>query len=211
VSIALDAAGFRRHTDVSRETLERLEAYAAQLVKWQRSINLISAATLPDLWQRHFLDSAQLAPWILAAHPAPDCADLGTGAGFPGMVLAIMGVGRWTLVDSDRRKLAFLQEAARVTGVSVKLLPSRLESVEGVSVDIVTARALAPLDKLLGYAAPLLRPGGRAFFLKGRDAEAELAVTRGAWSFSARGIPSLTDPDAKIVEIQDIARAVPGN
>lgn len=206
-----DSAAFRRATDVSRETLDRLEAYAALLAKWQRTINLVSSATLPDLWRRHFLDSAQLAPLILAANPAPRCADIGTGAGFPGMVLAIMGVGDWTLIDSDRKKLVFLQEAARVTGVSVKLLPSRLEAVEGVIADIVTARALAPLGKLLGYAAPLLADGGSAFFLKGRDADSELAEASGQWAFRSTTFPSATDAEAKIVQIQDVARAVPGN
>jgi 16S rRNA (guanine527-N7)-methyltransferase len=211
VSGGFDSAAFARRTDVSRETLLKLEAYAALLEKWQRSVNLVSAGTLPDLWRRHFLDSAQLAPLILAANPAPRCADIGTGAGFPGMVLAIMGVGTWTLIDSDRKKLTFLQEAARVTGVSVKLLPSRLEAVEGVIADIVTARALAPLGKLLGYAAPLVAEGGSAFFLKGRDAESELSEARKSWTFRAETFPSATDSEAKIVQIQDVARGVSGS
>ncbi|MGE0665272.1 MAG: 16S rRNA (guanine(527)-N(7))-methyltransferase RsmG [Sphingomonadales bacterium] len=206
-----DSAAFARATDVSRETLFKLETYAALLEKWQRSINLVSAGTLPDLWRRHFLDSAQLAPLIRGLHPSPSCVDIGTGAGFPGMVLAIMGAGSWTLIDSDRKKLVFLQEAARATGVSVKLIPSRLEAVEGVIADIVTARALAPLGKLLGFAAPLLAPGGSAFFLKGRDAEAELDEARRTWNFRAETFASATDPAAKIVQIQDVARGVSGN
>ncbi|MEN3975333.1 16S rRNA (guanine(527)-N(7))-methyltransferase RsmG [Emcibacter sp. SYSU 3D8] len=206
-----DAAAFGRATHVSRETLDKLGAYAALLEKWQRSINLVSTATLPDLWRRHFLDSAQLAPLIRAAHGRPRCADLGAGGGFPGMVLAIMGVGTWTLIDSDRRKLTFLQEAARVTGVSVKLVPSRLEAVEGTIVDIITARALAPLDRLLGYAAPLLAADGRAFFLKGRDAEAEMAAARKHWTFRAETFPSVTDDEAKIIQIQEVARVAEGN
>ena len=210
MSGSLDAAAFARQADVSRETSLKLEAYAALLQKWQRSVNLVSSATLPDLWRRHFLDSAQLAPLIRAAHPSPRCVDIGTGAGFPGLVLAIMGVGTWTLIDSDRKKLVFLQEAARVTGVSVKLLPSRLEAVEGVIADIVTARALAPLGKLLGYAAPLLADGGSAFFLKGRDADSELEDARKSWTFRAASFPSMTDPDAKIVRIQGVARGVSG-
>ncbi len=211
MSGAFDAKAFGRQTNVSCETLLKLEAYAALLVKWQRSVNLVSAATLPDLWRRHFLDSAQLAPLIQAANPAPRCADIGTGAGFPGMVLAIMGVGSWTLIDSDRKKLTFLQEAARITGVSVKLLPSRLEAVEGVIADIVTARALAPLGKLLGYAAPLLADGGSAIFLKGKDADAELTEARKSWTFRVRTVPSVTDTEAKIVQIQDVARGVSGS
>ncbi|MBI1180404.1 MAG: 16S rRNA (guanine(527)-N(7))-methyltransferase RsmG [Alphaproteobacteria bacterium] len=194
--------------DVSRETLERLRAYAALLRKWQRSINLVSAATLPDLWRRHFLDSAQLAPLVRAAGEQPRCLDMGSGAGFPGLVLEVLGAGTWTLVDSDRRKLTFLQEAARVTGVSVKLLPSRLEALEGVSADIVTARACAPLTRLLDYAAPLLDPGGRAIFLKGRDAAAEIDSARERWRFRAETFPSATDPEARIVQLQDIGRAV---
>ncbi len=206
----LDAAGFAARTGVSRETLDRLEAYAALLVKWQRSINLVSAASLPDLWRRHFLDSAQLAPFIRRLGDMPRCVDLGSGAGFPALVLAIMGVGRWTLIDSDRRKLTFLQEAARIADVSVKLLPSRLETVDGVVADVVTARACAPLGRLLGYAVPLLTPDGTALFLKGRDAEQEIAEARGDWRFVAETFPSATEPEAKIVQIQGIVRGLPG-
>ena len=210
MSGGFDQAAFQLATGVSRETLDQLRAYAALLEKWQRSINLVSAATLPDLWQRHFLDSAQLAPLIRQAGGSLRCVDLGSGAGFPGLVLAVMGIGSWTLIDSDRRKLTFLQEAARITGVSVKLLPSRLEAVEGVTADIVTARACAPLSRLLGYAAPLLAHGGQAFFLKGRDAESELAEARSAWTFTELLHPSVTDPDAKIIQLQDVGRAVSG-
>jgi 16S rRNA (guanine527-N7)-methyltransferase len=205
-----DEAAFLAATDVSRETMDRLRAYAALLRKWQQSINLVSAATLPALWQRHFLDSAQLAPVIRTLHPAPECLDMGSGAGFPGLVLAVMGVGRWTLVDSDRRKLTFLQEAARVTGVSAKLLPSRLETLEGPAADIVTARACAPLDQLLDYAVPLLKPGGTVIFLKGRDAEAEIEEARKRWDFRAETRPSITDPTARIVQLQEVKRAVSG-
>jgi 16S rRNA (guanine527-N7)-methyltransferase len=209
VSAGFDAEAFRRATDVSRETLERLTAYAALLGKWQRSVNLVSASTLPDLWRRHFLDSAQLAPLLPGASPSR-CLDMGAGAGFPGMVLAVMGAGSWTLVEADGKKIAFLREVARVTGTSVTLLQQRLETLHGLALDVVTARACAPLPRLLDYAAPLLAPGGQALFLKGREAAAELAAARGAWTFEAELLPSVTDPEARIVRMRNVRRAVAG-
>jgi 16S rRNA (guanine527-N7)-methyltransferase len=200
-------AAFHQATGVSRETLDKLRDYAALLEKWQRSINLVSSTTLPELWRRHFADSAQLAPLIGTETSVLRCADLGTGAGFPGLVLAIMGIGQWTLIDSDRRKLTFLQEAARITRTSVTLLPARLERVTGLTADIVTARACASLDTLLGYAAPLLAPSGKALFLKGRDAAREVDEARTSWNFEARLIPSQTDPEASIVEICNVSAA----
>jgi 16S rRNA (guanine527-N7)-methyltransferase len=200
-------SAFHQATGVSRETLDKLRDYAALLEKWQRSINLVSSTTLPELWRRHFADSAQLAPLIGAKTSTLRCVDLGSGAGFPGLVLAIMGIGQWTLIDSDRRKLTFLQEAARITQTSVTLLPARLERVTGLTADIVTARACASLETLLGYAAPLLAPSGKALFLKGRDASREVDEARTSWNFEARLIPSQTDPEASIVEICNVSAA----
>ncbi|MEN3952266.1 16S rRNA (guanine(527)-N(7))-methyltransferase RsmG [Iodidimonas sp. SYSU 1G8] len=200
-----DDGSFHQATGVSRETLDKLRAYAALLEKWQRSINLVSSATLPELWRRHFADSAQLAPLIGTETSTLRCVDLGSGAGFPGLVLAIMGIGQWTLIDSDRRKLTFLQEAARITRTSVTLLPARLEQVTGLTADIVTARACASLETLLGYATPLLEPSGKALFLKGRDAAREIDEARKTWNFEVRRIPSQTDPEASIVEIRNVS------
>ncbi len=202
-----DAAAFAQATDVSRETLTKLEAYAALLEKWQRQINLVSKATIPDLWQRHMLDSAQLSSLIEDLDcENPSCIDMGTGAGFPGMVLAIMGVGQWTLVDSDSRKVVFLQEAARVTQTAVQLITSRLEDLALEPVDIVTARACAPLVVLLGYAAPLMHAHSTAIFLKGQSVDAELETARKDWDFQIEAYDSVTDPSAKILRIQRLRR-----
>ena len=195
---------FARDLPVSRETLSAFEAYAALLAKWNRRINLVGRETLSELWLRHFLDSAQLLPLL----PPPPrgrprvIADLGSGAGFPGLVLAILGAGEVHLVESDHKKCAFLREAARVTGAEVEIHADRIEAVAGLSADVVTARALAPLGKLLDYATPLLRPGGRCLFLKGRGAEEELTASGLAATMPVERIPSRSDATGIILSIE---------
>lgn len=199
-------ADFARDLDVSRETLARFEAYAALLRKWNRRINLVGRETLDDLWRRHFLDSAQLLP-LLPRAPKDRLlviADLGAGAGFPGLVLAILGAGEVHLLESDRKKCAFLREAARASGAEVEIHGQRIEAVEGLEADIVTARALAPLEKLLDYARPLLRPGGRALFLKGRGAEEELTALGGQATMTIERIPSRSDETGVILSIEGL-------
>lgn len=198
-------AEFQQKTNVSRETLERLRIYAGLVEKWQPSINLIGSKTLPDLWWRHLYDSAQLAPHVRGSHiPNPACLDMGTGAGFPGVVLAIMGVGRWALVESDARKCVFLQEVIRQTGISVTLYTRRIEEVEGLKADIVTARALAPLSRLLGYAQGFMGPASVGIFPKGRRYREEVAAAQKAWSFNITYRDSVTDQDGKILILQRV-------
>lgn len=192
--------------DVSRETLARLETYAALLVKWQAKINLVGPATLPDLWRRHFLDSAQLLPLL---PPAPGVlVDLGSGAGFPGLVLAIMSEWRVHLVDSDQRKCAFLRQVALDTGVNTRVAihAQRFEAVAGYKAEIVTARACAPLAALLGYALPFLGENGRCLFLKGAQAEEELTAAEADWNMQVERRPSLTDPAGTIFVIEQLKR-----
>ena len=173
----LTAEAFRAAANVSRETLERLERYAALLEKWNRAINLVARGSLVDLWRRHMLDSAQLWPLLPVARERPRrILDLGSGAGFPGLVLAIMGVPEGSvevhLVESDEKKATFLREAARIAEAPVTLHVQRIESLAPFPVDAVTARACAPLPRLLDYAAPFLgnyRSGAvapRGLFLK---------------------------------------------
>lgn len=196
--------------DVSRETLSRLQAYADVLAKWQAKINLVGSATLPDVWQRHFLDSAQLYP--LLPKQARVVTDLGSGAGFPGLVLAIVAeaAGRdiqWHLVESDARKAAFIAEAARVARIAgaVKIHPVRAEGLGGrMGADVITARALAPLEKLLEYAQPLVKPDGLCLFLKGEKVEDELTVARQRWAFLLERHPSLSDPAGVILAIRGL-------
>lgn len=203
----LDAQAFAARFPVSRETLDRLQVYADELVRWQPAVNLVAPATLAHVWHRHLADSAQLYD-LLPAGPA-SLVDLGSGAGFPGLVLAIMGCERGLtvkLVESDRRKAAFLGHVARCTGIAVDIVVSRIESTEtqlkvGTS-DVVTARALAPLVRLLVWSHNLFGAHTTGLFLKGRDAVREVEDARQAWDFEADLVPSSTEPGASVVVVR---------
>ncbi len=200
-----DAQAFQDATGVSRETLDRLAAYADLLRKWQRAINLVSRTTLPDLWRRHMYDSAQLLP--LAPADTGPWLDLGSGAGFPGLVLAIMGARDMHLVESDTRKAAFLREAARITTTNVTLHTARIENVAPFPAAVVTARALAPLPKLLELAAPFLNSDSVALFPKGQDMELELTEAAKYWNMRAERQPSLTDSSGVLLRLTEVSRA----
>jgi 16S rRNA (guanine527-N7)-methyltransferase len=200
----LDAKGFADLVPVSRETLARLEAYAALLVRWSARINLIGRDTIPDLWRRHILDSAQLQPFIPTA--ARGLIDLGSGAGLPGLVLAILGVPGVELVEADSRKCAFLREAVRITEVPVAIRGCRIQAVPAHPVDVVTARALAPLDRLLGLAEPFLAPGSECLLLKGERVEDELTLARRHWTMAASLHQSCSDPRGVVLRLQQVAR-----
>lgn len=197
-----DAASFQERTGVSRETRERLTVYAGLLHKWQPSINLVGPKTLDDAWNRHVFDSAQLWPHLPAG--VRTLVDLGSGAGFPGLVLAVMGVPDVHLIESDARKCAFLREVARATGTAVTIHNRRIEAVAPFPADAVTARALAPLPALLSWAAPFLSGGGTALFLKGQTAEDELTEAGKSWTMTAERFPSLTEPAAAILRLSAI-------
>lgn len=196
---------------VSRETLERLQVYERLLRQWQKGTNLVSPATLDEIWHRHFADSAQL---LALAGGWRRWVDLGSGAGFPGLVVAICAPNREDrrvhLVESNARKCAFAREVVRETGCSVEIHDSRIESLTGdarlTGADIVSARALAPLDRLFAMASPFFGAATTGLFLKGRQAERELEQCAGHWDFEARLHPSLTDPGAGIVEVGAMRR-----
>lgn len=199
---ALDAAGFAERVPVSRETLATLEAYLGLLEQWQKAINLVGRSTLEDPWRRHILDCAQLFRY-LPGGPVR-LADLGSGAGLPGLVLACMGVAEVHLVEADRRKAQFLREAARQLRLdNLRVHPMRIEAIT-LSVDVVTARALAPLSELLPLAMPLLGPGGRVLLLKGRHAEDELAAAAQGWTMRTRVEPSLADPFGRVLILDEV-------
>jgi 16S rRNA (guanine527-N7)-methyltransferase len=192
--------------NVSRETFSRLETYDALLRKWQAKINLVAKDSLQDLWRRHFLDSAQLLPLL---PPGNDpITDLGSGAGFPGLILAIMTERAVHLVDSDQRKGAFLLECARQTGVldRVKVHTTRIEAAQAWPAPIITARALASLDQLLAWAEPYLMPQTVCLFLKGAKAEDELTAAGASWNMAAERHGSLTDPSGVILRLSNIQR-----
>ena len=213
---------FSRHFNVSRETVDKLTIYVRLLEQWQRTINLVAPATLASVWHRHIADSAQLLS--LAPHNATRWVDLGSGAGFPGLVLAILlserPLSQVTLVESDTRKVAFLREVARQVGLGqaqtslgtapspVDIWHARIESpsthVRVGLVDVVTARALAPLPRLLGLCQPFFGPATVALLLKGREAERELAEARSHWLLDAELVPSLTEADARIAVVSKL-------
>jgi 16S rRNA (guanine527-N7)-methyltransferase len=185
---------------VSRETLAKLDQYAALLQKWQKTINLVSASTLPQLWVRHFLDSAQLFPLIPAS--AKTVLDFGSGAGFPALVLAILGVPQIHLVESDARKCAFLRVVAVECGLSnVTVHNQRIEAVQLPPVDVMTARALAPVQKLLDWGRPFAHAETLALFPKSPDVDRELAELTGYSSIAVSRTPSLTQPGSFILKI----------
>jgi 16S rRNA (guanine527-N7)-methyltransferase len=191
--------------DVSRETLARLRAHVELLRRWQSVKNLVAPATLPDIWRRHVLDSAQVLGLI---GDAKTMADLGSGAGFPGMVLAIMlsGQGRPVrvhLVESNARKASFLREVGRATDAPVEIHAVRIDTfvAEAGGIDLVTARALAPMAELLRMSEQLLKSGARGVFMKGQDVEQELTDAAKSWRINADLIRSITGPSSRIVHV----------
>ncbi|HLY90767.1 MAG TPA: 16S rRNA (guanine(527)-N(7))-methyltransferase RsmG [Acetobacteraceae bacterium] len=190
--------------DVPRETLDR---FATLLLRWNRTVNLISANDEPLLWDRHIGDSLQLVPLLV---PPPDRAiDLGSGAGFPGLILAIATGIPFDLIEADKRKAAFLREAARITGAPVQVHTVRIEAARVAPAPLVTARALAPLPRLLSLAAPLLTPDGTCLFLKGTNARTELTHAATQWHMQVQSVPSRTIPDACILRISHLSRVIP--
>jgi len=205
VTSILTMQDFADLAEVSRETLACLEAYLNLLQRWQRALNLVGPKTLADPWRRHILDSTQILPHL------PDDAeaiyDLGSGAGLPGLVLALMGQAGLHLVESDQRKAQFLREAARTLGVNVNIHTQRIEALPSQCADVVIARALAPLPRLLNLSAVLLKPNGICLFLKGQNVSHELTEAHKCWRMSIDRVASLSDPSATLLKLRDIKRA----
>lgn len=199
----MTALEFATALDVSRETLARLQAFESLLRQWQTTINLVSARTLDDIWRRHFLDSGQLCPLI---SDAQSIVDIGSGAGFPGLVVTIMTGAPVTLIEADQRKAAFLREAARITRATPAIIAGRAEAVRSFPADVVTARAVAPLAKLLALAEPWVKPGGRCYFLKGSSVEEDLTDAETLWNITYDLTPSLSDPAGAIVCVKEFRR-----
>lgn len=196
-------AACRPFVAVSHETIHRLKIYADLLAKWQTKINLVSASTLPDLWHRHFLDSAQLVKFFPAESVI---ADIGSGAGFPGLVLAAFGY-RVTMIESDQKKVAFMAEVVRQAGIKTASFQNcRIEKANIFKVDIVTARALADVSQLLDYAAPFMGLGAKGLFLKGSHVTEELTLAAQKWHMDTDVSPSLTDPDASVLLVRKATR-----
>jgi 16S rRNA (guanine527-N7)-methyltransferase len=196
---------------VPRETIHRLIRYADLLTEWQGRQNLVSARTLGEVWDRHFADSAQL---LSLAPDAELWLDLGSGAGFPGLVIAILQANharfRMHLVESTAKKCAFLSEVARATEAPVEVHCMRIEELSrhatSLKPEIIGARAVAPLPRLLELAAPWFRPGVKGLFLKGRAAKQEIEAAKRHWSFACELHPSLTAADSTMLEISDLTK-----
>jgi 16S rRNA (guanine527-N7)-methyltransferase len=194
---------FAARVAVSRETLARLKAYADVLADWNSRHNLVSRASLPDVWQRHFWDSAQLS--ALIPDGARTLADLGSGAGFPGLVLAALRPDlSVTLHEATAKKCAFLSAAAERMGIAVTVRNARIEDVPPEVFDVVTARALAPFPRLLGYAHKFLGSNSVCLFLKGQNVGSELTEAHKYWNMRASEIPSATDPSGAIVVVKEL-------
>lgn len=194
--------------DVSRETIARLEVFASVLQKWNPRINLVSRNSLNELWTRHIMDSIHVYRF---APVAQHWADLGSGGGFPGLIVAILAADESptthvTLIESDQRKAVFLRTAARETGVQCSVISQRIESAEPQNADVLSARALAELSVLLGFAERHLKPNGTALFPKGATWQKELDAARQQWHFDLEAIKSPTNPDAAILRIKGISR-----
>jgi 16S rRNA (guanine527-N7)-methyltransferase len=205
----MTAAHSSFEADVSRETIERLRLLESELRRWQAIKNLVGPGTLDDIWNRHIVDSLQLLRY---APDAKTWLDLGSGAGFPGIVLGIAGRKRGLhvdLVESNSRKCAFLRHVARLTEANATIHEARLEAVIPQFVgriDVVSARALASLVKLIEWTEPLLKAGTIGLFPKGRDVDAELTEASRSWKLGTEVLPSQTDSDARILRITSIER-----
>lgn len=201
----MDRAAFADAMNVAApEVLDRLEAYLAHLEKWQRAINLVGSKTLNDPWRRHILDSAQLFEYLPDLRPLK-IADLGSGAGLPGLVLAIMTGADMHMLESDQRKATFIREAARLTETNVTVHARRIEDVPALNADVVTARALAPMDRLLPWVYRHLKNGGKSLLLKGADAEEELTLTGKRWTMKISRKRSLSDASGTVLILDDLA------
>jgi 16S rRNA (guanine527-N7)-methyltransferase len=192
--------------NVSRETFAALKTYEALVAQWNRRINLIASSTVPAIWDRHILDSAQLFPYL---SPEDEVMDIGSGAGFPGLVLAILGCKYVHLIESDKRKSVFLQEASRLLNLDTRVCihSERVEQVKPLSVGVVTSRACASVDNLLTYSYPHLKSSGKLLFLKGKQAEDEIAVASD-WRFDYSVHPSKVGSEGVVLEIVHLERGV---
>ena len=195
---------------VSRETWERLEQFVDLLLRWQRSTNLVASSTIPQTWTRHVANSLQL---LVLVPNARRWVDLGAGGGFPGIVIACALAGKAGvevhLVESVQKKAAFLRAAVTELALPAIVHAQQIEDFASATpeqFDVVTARALAPLDRLIGYAIPLLKTGTVGLFPKGQDVEAELTLASKSWTIDADLVPSRTDPRSRIVRVRHASK-----
>ena len=215
VDLAADRARALAMVSVSRETLARLDRFVSLLLTWQRKTNLIAPSTIASLWVRHIADSLQLldlAPKAVDAH-APVWVDLGSGAGFPGLAIACALADTpdacMHLVESNTKKAAFLREAVRQTGAAAQVHADRIEDFRlatDLVPDVVTARALAPLNRLLTLIEPLVQKGAQALLPKGQDVDTELTEATKYWNIQFELVPSITSENSRVLIVRGLSR-----
>ena len=203
-------ATFQKQFGFSKEAMKKLEIYSKLIFKWQEKVNLISKSSAQDLWKRHFFDSAQVLKFIKKTEG--DLVDLGSGAGFPGLVIAVKfiesGGPQVHLIEANKKKALFLIEANQMLKTNVIVHSKRLEQIIDLKADIITARALAPLDRLLGLSTRFLKPDSTCLFLKGENVGIELREAQKTWGFRVEKFDSITRDGAKILKIGGIKALV---
>ena len=193
-----------KNDNVSRETLQKIADFVDLLLLWNKKLNLISKNTVADIYDRHILDSLQLMQYIGSREQK--ILDLGTGAGLPGMVLHIAGYRNMTLVESIKKKCLFLSEVKERLALTTEIINARIEDLKPMKCDIITARAVAPLDKLLGLIYAHCNKNSKILFLKGRNYRAEIENAQNLWSFNYKSYKSITSDESVILEITNVAK-----
>lgn len=199
----MTAAQFASELQVGPTELERLKRYLALLERWRGSINLVGPGSMADPWRRHMLDSGQLVPLL---PPTGEIMDLGTGPGFPGLVIAILSGRRVVLVESNARKCAFLAEVVRATSAPATIQNARIESLSAAAIPILVSRALAPVALLLELAEHLIDNRTVALLLKGKEVQQELTAAAKTWKYDAAVHQSCSDPHGRVVQLERISR-----
>ena len=202
----MNSNDFQLKTDVSRETLDKFIAYADMLEKWQKSINLVSNKTLADKWRRHFYDSAQLISHIQNTEKPIKILDLGSGAGFPGLVLSILDAGEVHLVEGVGKKCAFMKQVIQKNGLNAVVHNERIEQMDAFKVDLITSRACADLSKLLDLTLPFMSHETECLFLKGEKYNQEINDVSKKWCFEVKKIPSKSEESGMILHLSNIKR-----
>lgn len=198
------ATDFQEKTGVSRETLQHIQLYADLLQKWQKQINLVSNSTLPDMWARHFYDSAQLMDHLRDQGENLKILDIGSGAGFPGLLLSIMGAGEAHMVESSMKKCTFMKEIIRRTGAAAFVHSERVEEMTPFPVDVITSRACAGLDKLLDLGKNFITADTVCLFLKGQTAQSEIDEAHKRWDFNVKKYTSRTNESGTLLKLSCI-------
>ena len=200
----MSAEEFQARLSVPRETMEKFICYSELLVKWQKSINLVSNSTLSDMWRRHFFDSAQLFDYINVSDKPLIILDLGSGAGFPGLVLSMLGAGKVHLVESVGKKCAFMKQVIQKTGIDAIVHNERIEQMDAFPVDLITSRACADLEKLLDLTSPFIAPDTEYLFLKGEKAQQEIERATKKWAFEVIKHTSKSEESGMILKLSDL-------